>query len=95
MVRFLRFFADLDGSPFTQDPQVTLACVSALFDRMLNPPESDQDVPPSESDIDRATSALHELIEREAGRVRHTIRNAQQDVPFDRCLKNHDGSSTE
>jgi len=75
MVRFLRFFADLDGSPFTQDPQVTIACVSALFDRILNPPESDEDVPPDESDIDRAASVLHELIEREAERVRQAIRS--------------------
>ena len=75
LARFTRLFVQLDRSATNEDPQVTIACIAALFDRMLNPPESDQDVPPTDSDIDRTSHALHELIEREAERVRQIIQN--------------------
>ena len=75
--QFVRMFLHLDGSPMAQRPEVTSACVAVLFDRMLNPPESEPDIPPTEQDVDRTVQALVSLIEEEADRVRSLIREDQ------------------
>lgn len=71
--QFVRMFLHLDGSPTAQRPEVTSACVAVLFDRMLNPPESEPDIPPTEQDVDRTVLALVSLIEDEAKRVRRLL----------------------
>jgi hypothetical protein len=70
--RFSDLFLELDGGPRVQRREVTRACVAALFDRMISPPETNEDVP-TESDVDRTVQALTAIIEAEADRVRRQI----------------------
>ena len=66
-----QLFVELDGSDYAQDPKVTYACIAALLQRMVNPPEHDS---PTEEDVTRTAHALTRLVEDEAERVRRVIR---------------------
>jgi len=73
---FLRLFAELDGSRSVQNRAVTIACIEALLDWLLNPPQSGPHEPPTSGEVDQTVSALHQLVERKAERVRQVIRGA-------------------
>ena len=53
---------------------MTLACVEALFDRLVNPPMLDDETPTIE-DVDAAERSAVSLISAEAEKVRAVIRS--------------------
>jgi len=55
--RFLQLFAELDGDTRSPRHDVTLACVDALLDRLVNPPMLDTEYPEL-SDVDGAARML-------------------------------------
>lgn len=73
-VRFLELFSELDGGDKQQRFEVTLACVEALFDRLVNPPMLDDETPTIE-DVDAAERSAVSLISAEAEKVRAVIRS--------------------
>jgi hypothetical protein len=72
--RFSELFAELDGDTHRQRHEVTLACIEALLDRVVNPPMLDAEYPKID-DIDGAERYLKGLISEEAERFREFIRS--------------------
>ena len=72
---FVGLFLALDGDQMER-PDVTRACVSALFDRMLNPGETEEDLPTA-SDVANTVRALTAMIEAEAESVRSELANVR------------------
>ena len=64
---FVGLFLALDGDQ-VERADVTRACVSALFDRMLNPGETEEDLPTA-NDVANTARALTSLVEAEVERV--------------------------
>ena len=72
--RFFRLFCELDGDDRQQRPEVTHACIEALFDRLVNPPMLEDEML-TLGDVDAAERAAIALIQAEADKVRELIRN--------------------
>jgi hypothetical protein len=67
----LRVTPLVDFRPFSS---VTLACVDALLDRLVNPPMLDTEYP-EVGDVDGAARMLIRLVTEEAERLRELIRS--------------------
>jgi hypothetical protein len=79
---FLALFLELDGSLSQQRQDVTEAAIEVLFDRVLNPPMLDNDMPTLD-DVEAAERQLIALVKAEATRVRDYIRGARNVDPDD------------
>jgi hypothetical protein len=72
--RFLQLFAELDGDTRSPRHEVTLACIDALLDRLVNPPMLDTEYP-EVADVDGAERTVIGLVTEEADRLREFIRS--------------------
>jgi hypothetical protein len=73
---FLALFLELDGSLSQQRQDVTEAAIEVLFDRVLNPPMLDNEMPTLD-DVEAAERQLIALVKAEATRLRDYIREAE------------------
>jgi DNA gyrase/topoisomerase IV subunit B len=71
-------FLELDGSLYEHRHQATLACIEALFDRIMNPPLLDSEMPTID-DVNSAEQTLIALIGEEAAKVREFIESRSRE----------------